>query len=331
MLVELTNGLTALGHQVIIVMPVHGDISYDIHSTLHRTDHTVLRESDFPASDIIVSNFYTTVPVSEEASRSGKGLHVRLSLCYEPLFLPENHVSFPSYNTTPRLLVLSEWQRDIIALNHGITGSIVPVGISTVFRNRHIRHNLQEPVNITAILRKVENGFSWHREQEYLISQLDIVKQNLPHVNINFISPPDEFYTSESLQKLKAGGKYRFFTPLNDEELNYHYNCADIFVSSSIFDSGSLPGLEAMRCGAALATVYSGGNMEYARHETNCLLSFRYENRLTGDVIRLVQDHALRIRLASQGEVESNRWTWESSVRIMEQTIQNFMQGNHTH
>ncbi|MNF07353.1 hypothetical protein D3C80_2075130 [compost metagenome] len=71
--------------------------------------------------------------------------------------------------------------------------------------------------------------------------------------------------------------------------------------------------------------------MEYARHETNCLLSFRYENRLAGDVIRLVQDHALRIRLASQGEVESNRWTWESSVRIMEQTIQNFMQGNHTH
>ncbi|KUP24550.1 glycosyl transferase family 1 [Paenibacillus sp. DMB5] len=325
MLVELTNGLTAMGHQVVIVMPIHGDVSYEIHSALHRTDHTVLRESDFPFSDVIVSNFYTTVPVSEAASQSGKGLHVRLSLCYEPLFLPENHVSFPSYNTTPRLIVLSKWQRDIIALNHGITASMVPVGISTIFRNQHIRHKLQEPMNITAILRKVENGFSWHREQDYLIQQLDIVKQNLPHVTVNFISPPDEFYTSESLQQLKASGKYRFFTPLNDEELNYHYNGADIFVSSSIFDSGSLPGLEAMRCGAALATVYSGGNMEYARHEQNCLLSFRYENRLAGDVIRLVQDHVLRVRLASQGEADSNSWTWANSVRKLEQTILNFL------
>lgn len=67
-------------------------------------------------------------------------------------------------------------------------------------------------MNITAILRKVENGFSWHREQDYLVSQLDTVKQNLPHVNINFISPPDEFYTSDSLQALKASGKYRFYT-----------------------------------------------------------------------------------------------------------------------
>ncbi|WP_342439646.1 hypothetical protein NSS79_12880 [Paenibacillus sp. FSL L8-0436] len=111
MLVELTNGLTALGHQVVILIPLEGDISYEIHSTLLRTDHTVLRETDFPASDVIVSNFYTTVPVAEAASKNGKGIHVRLSLCYEPLFLPENHVSFPSYHTTGKLIVLSQWQK----------------------------------------------------------------------------------------------------------------------------------------------------------------------------------------------------------------------------
>lgn len=101
---------------------------------------------------------------------------------------------------------------------------------------------------------------------------------------------------------MKASGKYRFFTPLNDDELCYHYNGADIFVSSSIFDTGSLPGLEAMRCGAALVSVYSGGNLEYARHEENCLLSYRYENRIAEDVVRLIQDPALRVRLASKGK-----------------------------
>lgn len=327
MLVELTNGLSALGHQVVILMPLGGDISYVVHSAVLRTNHTVLRESDFPASDVIVSNFYTTVPVSEAASRNGKGVHIRLSLCYEPLFLPENHVSFPSYHITGKLIVLSQWQKELIELNHGISGSIVPVGISSSFGNMHIRHRLQEPLNITAILRKTENGFSWHREQNYLVEQLDIVKQNLPGLNINFISPPDEFYSSDSLQKMKARGKYRFFTPQNDEELCYHYNGADIFVSSSIFDTGSLPGLEAMRCGAALVSVYSGGNLEYARHEENCLLSYRHENKLAQDVIRLTQDPLLRTRLAVQGESDSAAWTWENSVRIMDQAVMDFLQG----
>ncbi|WP_339313809.1 glycosyltransferase family 4 protein [Paenibacillus sp. FSL M7-0896] len=328
MLVELTNGLTARGHQVVIVMPLGGDVSYDVRSTLLITDYPLLRESDFPVSDIIVSNFYTTVPVSQAASLNGKGMHIRLSLCYEPLFLPQNEVSFPSYHITDKLIVLSRWQQELIKLGHGISGSIVPVGISSSFRNMNIRKELQEPLNITAILRKVEHGFSWHREQDYLVNQLDIVKQNFPWVNINFISPPDECFTSDSLKRMMNSGKYRFFTPLNDEELCYHYNGADIFVSSSIFDTGSLPGLEAMRCGAALVSVYAGGNLEYARHEENSLLSYRYENRLAADVMRLIQDPALRNRIAARGESDSRSWTWENSVKIMERTAAAFLKGN---
>ncbi|MGN7764965.1 glycosyltransferase family 4 protein [Paenibacillus sp. 22594] len=329
MLVELTNGLTARGHEVVILMPSGGDISYNVHSQVLRTDHTVLRESDFPVSDMIVSNFYTTVPVSEAASQKGKGMHIRLSLCYEPLFLPGNEVSFPTYHITDKLLVLSRWQQELIALSHGITGSIVPIGISTAFRNQHIRHMLQEPLNITAILRKEENGFASHREQDYLLNQLDIVKHNAPQVNINFICPPDEFYSSESLQKMNNGGKYRFFTPKNDEELCYHYNGADIFVSASAFDAGSLPGLEAMRCGAALVSVYSGGNLQYARHGDNCLLSYRYENRLAQDVVRLIYDTPLRTRLAEQGEADSLAWTWDNSVTSLEQAVMRFVQDIH--
>ncbi|GGF70852.1 glycosyl transferase [Paenibacillus albidus] len=324
MLVELTNGLTARGHHVTILMPLDGVVCYAVHSHIHRTDHTVLRESDFPGADVIVSNFYTTVAVAEAASQNGKGRHVRLSLCYEPLFLPENEVSFPSYNTTRNLIVLSKWQQELIRLNHGITGHIVPVGISPAFHNMHIRHTLQEPLNVSAILRKTEHGFSWHREQDYLLRQLDLVHAACPEVTINLISPPDEFYSSGWLQSLKASGYYRFFTPNDDQELCYHYNGADIFVSSSIFDTGSLPGLEAMRCGAALVSVYSGGNLEYARHEENCLLSYRHENRLAEDIIRLAKDVGLRQRLARQGELDTFSWTWENSVLTFEQAVTSF-------
>jgi len=321
MLAELTNGLTARGHQVVILMPLEGVVSYEVHSTVLRTAHTVLREQDFPPGDVIISNFYNTVPVAESASKKGKGVHIRLSLCYEPQFLPDNQLSFPSYHITERLIVLSRWQQELITLNHGITGKIVPVGISASFKNMNIRHQLGGSLNITAILRKEEHGFSSHRDQDYLLRQLDLVKSQHPEVNLNFISPPDEFHSSDKLQKLKASGKYRFFTPPNDQELNYYYNCADIFVSSSTYDTGSLPGLEAMRCGAALVSVYSGGNLEYARHEENCLLSYRYEERLAEDVLRLIHDAQLRRTLAHKGELDSINWTWENSVKQLEEAV----------
>ena len=45
-----------------------------------------------------------------------------------------------------------------------------------------------------------------------------------------------------------------------------------------------------MKCGAALVTTYKGGNIDYCRHEENALVSYRFENRLAHDILRLVHD-----------------------------------------
>lgn len=177
-----------------------------------------------------------------------------------------------------------------------------------------VRHS---PV-VSAIMRKPEGGFSGHREQEYLLQQLDRVKDIHPEVEIYIITPPGEYADSEMLQTLLAGGRYQIRTPASDAELSYHYNESDIFVSSSTYDTGSLPGLEAMRCGAALVTVYSGGNLEYCVHGHNCLMSYRYENRLAEDISLLIRDKELRQRLASKGERDSKRFTWERSMQIFQ-------------
>lgn len=319
MLAELANGLVNKGHDVTILMPPQGDLEYDILGTLIRTPTYQILESDYPKSDLIVSNFYTIVPAAQAASENGKGTHVRLSLCYEPTFLPDNHVTFRTYHM-PNLLVLSKWQQQIIYLNHGVKGHIVPVGVSSAFRNLHIR-NPNNPLQISAILRTPEGGFSWHREQDYLIEHLKLVKKHCPQVIINLICPPKELAISSSLQQLRNSGIFRFFTPGNDTELCYHYNHTDIFVNSSTYDSASLPGLEAMKCGAALVTTYAGGNLDYCRHEENCLLSYRYENRLFHDIMRLISDPDLRGRLALAGEKEAATWTWEKSVAAFDQAI----------
>jgi len=320
MLAEITNGLVERGHDVTILMPLQGKVDYPIKAKLIRTNNTI-QERDYPKSDVIISNYYLTVPAAHEASQNGKGMHVRLSLCYEPTFLPDNHISFPTYYLTQHLIVLSRSQQHLIYVEHGIQGHIVHVGISSTFKNMHIRNN-NSPLQISAIIRKPEGGFSWHREQDYLLNHLAIVKKKHPEVLINLISPPDEFNNSPALRELKAQGNFKFFTPANDKELCHHYNHTDIFVNSSIYDSASIPGLEAMRCGAAFVTTYNGGNLDYCRHEENALMSYRYENRLSHDILRLIENQPLRSKLAVAGEKEAIKWTWDKSVNSFEQTIQ---------
>lgn len=325
MLAEMANRLADLGHDVTIVMPRNGIVEYPMKcKIIHSSSHTGITADDFPYSDIIISNYYTTVAVSQQASEAGKGIHTRLALCYEPTFLPGNNVSFGTYNVTPHLFVLSRWQQSLVKLVHGVKGRIIPIGVNADFFNMKLRAGERKP-SISVIMRKPEGGFSDHREQAYLIRQLNIVKETCPEVQLHLIVPPREFAESAVLQEFRKDPAYIIRTPANDTELCYHYNESDIFVSSSTHDSGSLPGLEAMRCGAALVTVYAGGNMEYCKHGLNCLMSYRHENRLAADILKLIREPDLRRRLALQGEQDSQLFTWKRSADIFERELRRLL------
>jgi glycosyltransferase involved in cell wall biosynthesis len=324
MLAEITNGLCERGHEVIIVTPADIEVKYPIQSVhIRGKNPNTINVEDIPSGDFIVSNYYSMVEACCQASIRNKSIHVRFSLCYEPNFLPNNHLSFPTYHMTPHIIVLSEWQKKIVEINHGITGHIVPIGVSNFMHNMHFRETTPPPIKISAIMRNMDGDISWHRDQPYLIDQLSNVKLNYPSAEINLICPPNEYSISYSLQRLQESGFFQICLPHNDDELRYLYNKSDIYVSSSIYDSGSMPGLEAMRCGAALVTVYSGGNVEYARNEVNCLLSHRYEYRLAHDIMRLIRDPDLRTALARTGEANSYNWTWQRSVLAFEQVLLN--------
>ncbi|SDI13025.1 glycosyltransferase family 4 protein [Alteribacillus bidgolensis] len=324
MLVELANGLSQKGHDVAVVMPPQGAIEYPLQVRVIRTKGQNITINDIPRSNVIVSNFYTLTSVCEQASRAGKGTHVRISLCYEPVFLPDHEASFKSYHRSKNLVVLSNWQQQLIKLNHGIEGSIVPVGISGSFRNLGNRRS-NKNLEVSAIVRIQEGGYSWHREQEYLIETFTALKKKYPRVTFNLISPPNEVKSSPTLQQYHLKHSFQSLRPRDDVQLNRFLSKTDIFVSSSSIDTASLPGLEAMKCGAALATVYSGGNMDYCRHGENCLLSYRHENKLFEHISTLINNPQLRHKIAIKGEKEAAKWTWNRSVNLFELAIKRFM------
>ena len=101
----------------------------------------------------------------------------------------------------------------------------------------------------------------------------------------------------------------------SQRRLRQFYNHPSSFMFPSHFAGWGLPGVEAMACGAALVTAANGGSRDYALNgETAMVVPPREPRQLADAVGKLIEDDALRLRLARAGEAFVQRFTWEDSI-----------------
>lgn len=109
---------------------------------------------------------------------------------------------------------------------------------------------------------------------------------------------------------------------LSDAELRKLYNASLIFVVPSHYEGWGLPGAEAMSCGAALASTDNGGVRAYAQDGCNALLSPpRTPEALSHNILRLLNDSDLRLRLAEKGNKDIRQFTVQKAINLLEQLI----------
>jgi len=137
----------------------------------------------------------------------------------------------------------------------------------------------------------------------------------------------------ESFPKIKAWafgpkpirglpGWAKFHRHPSDSQLRELYNRTSIFVTASHYEGWGLPGAEAMACGAALVSTEHGGVRAYASHNETALLSPPKKPELLADnILELIQDEGLRIRLAQAGYEHIQKFTWDRAVDKFEAVI----------
>jgi glycosyltransferase involved in cell wall biosynthesis len=93
------------------------------------------------------------------------------------------------------------------------------------------------------------------------------------------------------------------------------YSGCDIYLCPSWDEGLGMPSMEAMACGAALATYDNGGCRDYARDGETALVAPRRDvAALAAALARLATDPALRARIAAAGTARVTGFDWDRAV-----------------
>jgi glycosyltransferase involved in cell wall biosynthesis len=105
-------------------------------------------------------------------------------------------------------------------------------------------------------------------------------------------------------------------------ELRRLYNGIAVFVAPSWTEGYPLPPAEAALCGAALAVTDCGGHREYSVPSRTALLSpIKDPRSLAENIVALIKDDALRLRLATEAERFLRQRTWDHAVDALERCL----------
>ena len=141
---------------------------------------------------------------------------------------------------------------------------------------------------------------------KYGFEALELVKQKYPQLCVLV------FGTTPRPEGLPDW--YDYYQKPNRETHNKIYNEASMFLGTSSSEGWPLVVGEAMMCGATMVCTDNKGYLEMAKHEENALVSpVRDAQALAENVIRLIEDDELRVRLAGNAKEGIRKFSWDRS------------------
>lgn len=303
---QLANEMVDKGHNVEIVLPEKAAVVWPLRAKITRVKE--LTPTAIPPADFILPNFYPTVFPAWE---SKKGRVVRLSLGYEPLWVAEKEKALASYLIDAPIIAISEWHRQLILQGTGRNSTVISGGVDSKVFCPHPKRSLSSGrLSIAYILRSREHGYTWKGSEDFWEACQHLAPQ-VPAFDIQVVAPEGANYP--------APLPYEIIKADSDHEMARFYAQADIFVSTSYFESFSMPPLEAMACGTAVVTTDNGGNRDYTKNGENCLLVPPSDiQQLTLTLAHLLTRQNVRHQLAQAGGQFAQSWTWRHSADQLE-------------
>lgn len=267
-------------------------------------------EKDLPDADVIIAGpAETAFDIARLSSIKGKKIYFIQH--DEGLYHVSRGVADKSYALPLQKIVVSRWLQGILRDNHGENSTLL---LNTVDRKQFRFIAEAKPQDGLLRILILHHTYEWKGTKEG-IEIIEAIKKVHPNVRLMLFGvrkeeidlPCDEYYYD-----------------IPQSELANIYSRADIFLCPSWDEGFGLPSLEAMACGVSVVTYDNGGSRDFAFHEKTALVAPRRDKkRLAEELERLVQDPALRVRIAKAGcEFVATMPTWEEQAEKLEKILE---------
>jgi glycosyltransferase involved in cell wall biosynthesis len=335
---EYANFLAARGHRVNVVHPNLLRIdeplsSFDLKTRLrielrylwmkltkrYRPDHwftvspavglawtKTLAAENVPDADVVVATAWETAEwaVTYPANK-GRGFYIIQHL--ETWSGPEERV-MKTWQAPLEKIVIAGWLERIAAEMDQRT-RLIPNGMDFTRFRMTVPSEDRDPHQLLMLYHIVE----WKGSADGLAA-FRIARETIPELHLTLFgidpAPPD----------LPPGVEYHHQPA--QEKLNGFYNRAAIFISPSWTEGWGLPPAEALMCGGAIAVTRGGADEAFAIHGETALVSpIKDPAALAANIVRLVRDKELRLRLARNGHDLIQQFTWERSGAALEELM----------
>lgn len=214
-----------------------------------------------------------------------------------------------TYHYPMKKIVISKWLKQIMD-EERVKCELIPNGFDFSYFKMNIPIRDKNKYRVTML-----NHFMKKKGCKYGFEALEMVKQVYPQLCVNLFGI--------GLRPEGLPEWYDYYQSPDRETHNRIYNEAAIFLGTSSMEGWGLTIGEAMICGQAVVCTDNPGYQEMAEDGKTALLSpIKDSEGLAKNIIRLIDDDALRCRIAEAGYRNIHRFTWEQAVEKLQSLIE---------
>jgi len=214
-----------------------------------------------------------------------------------------------TYHYPLKKITISTWLQRVIKEEEHEPCALVPNGFDMTYFQQTIPFDKKDKYRITMVYHTMEL-----KDCSCGFEALKIVKERHPQLRVNIFGTPE--------RPADLPEWYDYYQRPDHETHNRIYNEAAIFIGTSKVEGWGLPIGEAMICGAAIACTDNPGYLEMAKDGKTALVSPIHDSTaLATNIIRLIEDDNLRLRIAKAGHEFIQQFTWEESYKRMKSAL----------
>lgn len=206
-----------------------------------------------------------------------------------------------TYKMPLKKIVVSKWLQNLLKSDFEETSVLIPNGFDFSKFYYTIPSDKKDKNSISMLYHEMIR-----KRSEDAIEAVKKVKDKVPELRVvAFGVPPRPKNLPDWIE---------YYQQPDDETHNRINNECAIYIASSEKEGWGLTVGEAMICGQAVCCTDNEGYKEMAIDQETALLSpIRDPESLAENIIRLIKDDELRIKIAEQGNQYIRNFTWEKS------------------